>query len=186
MKTSSTAAGRRSRMWRIWGWFRRGTSAFGRLRVRGRRRVPKPPAIMTACIDRSKWRGGYGVCGDDSPRNDRDDVVPAEHDRADPPDLLVPRFLRVLEDHVHVVVVSDELALEEAVILEEELDALIDRLFQNVERHHHGRLVPQADRRGWAGLNFCSRSKFQQNPGMERTRSHHDGQSLSSARGMNL
>src|SRR5438445_10845051 len=62
-------------------------------------------------------------------RDDHDEVVSPEDDGPDAPDIDLLRFFRVLEDHVHVIVVSDELAFEDPVVLEEQLDALVDRFF---------------------------------------------------------
>src|SRR5881628_1746254 len=61
--------------------------------------------------------------------DNRDDVVPPEDDGADPPDVVLFRLFRVLEDHVHVVVISDELPFEDPVVLEQELDPLVDGFF---------------------------------------------------------
>src|SRR2546422_3042102 len=141
-------------MWRICARFSRGTRAFGRLKVRGRSRVPRPPAIITACIERERTarrlRNLRGKYGGRLPGDDRDDVVPAEDDGPDPAHVLVLRLLRVLEDHVHVVVVADELALELAVVFQQELDPLVDGFFQNIKWHHHK--GPALPRTQWARL----------------------------------
>src|SRR2546427_9611465 len=110
--TSSTTSGNRSIRWSTMGGFRSGTRAFGRVSVRGRSRVPTPPAIRTACTRARTMvalRTYLRSLG-----NDRHDVVPAEHDRADAADLFILRLFRVLEDHVHVLVVTHELAVEDA------------------------------------------------------------------------
>src|SRR5712691_12256063 len=47
----------RSRMWPRQGLWTIGTIGLGRLMVRGRRRLPSPPAMTTACITpKSSWR----------------------------------------------------------------------------------------------------------------------------------
>ena len=61
--------------------------------------------------------------------DNRDDVVAPEDHGPDAPDVVLFRLFRVFEDHVHVVVVSDELPLEDPVIFEQELDPLVDGFF---------------------------------------------------------
>src|SRR5207245_9098710 len=61
--------------------------------------------------------------------DNRDDVVAAEDDGADPPDVVLLRLFRVLEDHVHVVIIADELPFQDPVVLEQELDPLVDGFF---------------------------------------------------------
>ena len=57
-------------------------------------------------------------CPSGSFGDDRDDVVSPEDDGPDPADVVFLRLLRILEDHVHVIVVSDELPLEDAIVLQ--------------------------------------------------------------------
>src|SRR2546428_9058456 len=130
MMTSSQEGGSASRMWAICGRSTSGSSAFGRCRVSGRSRVPSPPAMITSCIERSDAARSISIFWPRaSLRHDRDDVVPAEHDRPHAPHVVLFRLFRVFEDHVHVVVVADELAFEDAVVLEEKLNALVDGFF---------------------------------------------------------
>src|SRR5438046_2773351 len=63
MIASSHEGGRESRMCRTRGRSTRGIKAFGRVSVRGRSLLPKPPATITSCI-RSPIRGrGYVFSG---------------------------------------------------------------------------------------------------------------------------
>src|SRR6266571_5751566 len=130
MIASSHEGGRESRMCRTRGRSTRGIKAFGRVSVRGRSLLPKPPAMITSCI-RSPMRGrGYVFSGlAVSLRDDRDDVVSPEDHGPDAAHIVFLRLFRILEDHVHVVVISDELPFEDPVILEEQLDALVDGFF---------------------------------------------------------
>src|SRR2546426_9591574 len=127
---AAQGGGGAAKIWGIGGRSTSGTSAFGRCRVSVGSRVPSPPAMITSCI-RAPMRGrGYVFCPPSaSLRHDRDDVVPPEDDRPDAAEVVFLRLLRILEDHVHVVVVADELALENPVGFEEELHSLVDGFF---------------------------------------------------------
>src|SRR5437764_30184 len=59
MSTSSQVAGRASSRWTTIGRSTSGMRAFGRLKVRGRSRRPRPPAMITSCI-RPLKRGREG------------------------------------------------------------------------------------------------------------------------------
>src|SRR5207245_6387546 len=61
--------------------------------------------------------------------DNRHDVVAPKDDGADAADVVLLRLFGVLEDHVHVIVVSDELALEDPIVLEQELDPFVDGFF---------------------------------------------------------
>ena len=75
-------------------------------------------------------------------RDDCDDVVSSEDHGPDAAHVVFLRLFRVLEDHVHVVVIPDELPFEDPVVLEEQLNALVDGFFLHVKRHHHRRTFP--------------------------------------------
>src|SRR3989441_11045748 len=125
MMTSSQEGGSASKTWAICGRSTSGTSAFGRCRVSGRSRVPSPPARITSCI-RAPMRGrGYVFSPPKaSLGDDRDDVVPQDVHRPDAADIHMLRLLRVFDDHVHVIVVADELGREDAVVFHDELHSL--------------------------------------------------------------
>src|SRR6267143_3212465 len=130
MIASSHDGGRESRRCNTKGRSTRGMRAFGRVSVRGRSLLPKPPAMMTSCI-RSPKKGVrlciFWPC--DSLRDDRDDVVSPEDNGPYAAHVVFLGLLGVLEDHVHVVVISDELSFEDPVVFEEQLDALVDGFF---------------------------------------------------------
>src|SRR2546427_7563283 len=130
MRTSLHEAGSESSVYAICGRSTRGTSAFGRFSVRGRRRVPRPPAMITSCIRATKRGARLSIFWPGRSLGDnRDDVVAAEYDGADPPDVVLLRLFRVLEDHVHVVIIADELPFQDPLVLEQELDPLGDGFF---------------------------------------------------------